>query len=127
MAQMPRNLYYDMDGNPITTDEWIKLVEGPDDYKRVAKDALPGGYKVSTVLLGLDHSFQGEPPIIFESMVFGPDGGGDLDCDRYSTKAQAIVGHVNMVKKWRRNLAGLKPKDTVGPMKGIRRPQIIKD
>jgi len=70
------------------------------DYKRVALDELPNGYRVSTVWLGLDHSFGGATPLIFETMVFPADGWGDEDCARYSTEAEAIDGHAAMVAKW---------------------------
>jgi hypothetical protein len=56
---------------------------------------------VSTVYLGLDHSFMGGPPMIFESMVFGPGASNDWDMRRYSTEEQAIKGHWEMVKEWR--------------------------
>ena len=49
---------------------------------------------VSTVWLGLDHSYDGGPPLIFETMVFG--GGLDLEMERYSTEAEALAGHAAM-------------------------------
>lgn len=53
------------------------------------------------VFLGLDHSFDDGPPLIFETMVFPSESDyADLDCERYSTPAQAVAGHAAMVKKW---------------------------
>ena len=45
--------------------------------------------------LGLDHSFLGGRPVIFETMVFG--GPHDGDCERYCTEAQAREGHERVV------------------------------
>ncbi len=64
-------------------------------------------YLISTVFLGIDHSFgvQG-PPILFETMVFKHgdwDSGSlkDNDMMRYATIDEARVGHKTMVAKWR--------------------------
>jgi len=68
---------------------------------RVAETTLPNGRWVSTVWLGLDHSFGSGPPLIFETMVFqNRSDMGDLDCERYSTEAEAIAGHERMCAKW---------------------------
>lgn len=53
--------------------------------------------EVSTVFLGLDHSFDSGNPLLFETLVFG--GNFDGEMDRYSTWEQAEVGHAEMVKK----------------------------
>ena len=56
--------------------------------------------EVSTVFLGLDHSFGViEEPLIFETMVFG--GPLDQDQEHYSTWDQAEEGHKRMVEKVR--------------------------
>lgn len=88
-------LYYGMDGQKLTREEWIKVFEDPNG-RRVALDVLPNGFKVSTVLLGIDHSFGfGGPPVIFETMVFPGN-----DMERYSTKEEALEGHKRMVEKY---------------------------
>lgn len=93
-----RVLYYNMDGKQISLDEAGKLFADPAS-RRVAFDKLPNGYDVSTVCLVIDHSFAfGGRPMIFETMVFGPDS---EDMERYSTKAEALEGHQRMVEKWR--------------------------
>jgi len=39
--------------------------------------------------------------MIFETMVFPKHGDwGELDCMRYSTEAEALAGHADMVAKW---------------------------
>lgn len=90
--------YYDRQGNPITMHEWAAALE---TQRRVAETTLPDGKWVSTVWLGLDHRFGSGAPVIFETMVFPADGDfGDIDCERYSTEAEALAGHAAMVEKW---------------------------
>jgi hypothetical protein len=97
--------YYDRDGQPIDDVlAWGMKSEDP-EYKRVAEDNV-GRYYISTVWLGLNHNWGDGPPLIFETMVFAKDDAGevdfsDLDSDRYSTEAEAIAGHDQMVAKWR--------------------------
>lgn len=96
---------YRRDGTPYPntqagTLEWAKDHSNL-QYKRVAETMLPNGKWVSTVWLGLDHSFGDGPPLIFETMVFASkDDLQEEDCERYSTEAQAIAGHDAMVAKW---------------------------
>jgi hypothetical protein len=104
-------LYYDRQGKPIyDTLKWGKLLEDK-NYKIVKQEPTPGGrYWVSTVWMGIDHSFtwiEDKPnprPIIFETMVFDQkdnnDPMADNDMDRYSTEAEAAIGHMHMLKKW---------------------------
>lgn len=105
--------YYGLDGQQITRDEWVELMDG----KRPARQAHPQGEStpeddptrigsthvgsvwVSTVWLGLDHRFGDGPPLIFETMVFG--GAFDQEGDRYSTKEQAEAGHAEWCEKVR--------------------------
>jgi hypothetical protein len=88
---------YDRQGNPIADLlEWGRLHED-NAYKRVDATQI-GKFWVSTVWLGLDHSFGGGPPLIFETMVF-EDGGSDIYCDRYSTEQEAQEGHDEVVQR----------------------------
>jgi hypothetical protein len=91
-------MYYDMDGKPMTMEEYCVLFES--EERILARTDLPGGCWVSTVWLGLDHSFGEGPPLIFESMVFGPDDMTDLDCIRYATRKEAEAGHSMLVTRW---------------------------
>jgi hypothetical protein len=54
---------------------------------------LPGNVRVSTVFLGLDHSwnFGNASPILFETMIFGGEHDGYQD--RYHTYNEALAGH----------------------------------
>lgn len=95
--------YYDKFGEPIDDLlEWARLFDDL-QYKRIALTRLWHGARVSTVWLGIDHNFSNDdgPPLIFETMVFGGRDGGDLDCERYSTFAEAYAGHLTMVDQWR--------------------------
>ena len=58
--------------------------------RTVASDFI-GDVRVSTVFLGLDHSWGNGPPLIFETMIFG--GPHDQYQERYTTWEQAEAGH----------------------------------
>lgn len=94
-------MHYDKDGTPLELMEWAEK-HADREYIRVARalitDLAPPfkQYDVSTVWLGLDHSFGNGPPLIFETMVFG-DGSLDLTCHRYATEDEARQGHAEMV------------------------------
>lgn len=95
-------MYYDMDGKPITIEEWSKLYAqhpGQPSPRRVAETTLPDGTWISTVLLGIDHGWGiGRRPVIFESMVFpAKDNMEALEQDRYCTKEEALEGHARLV------------------------------
>ena len=93
--------------------EGARTMEGT---RRVAETDVEG-FRVSTVFLGLDHSWSGGPPLIFESMVFSAttkfneiaqrEFHEELDQRRYSTYAQAMAGHEAMVAETRAFVAGL--------------------
>lgn len=90
--------YYDKQGNSLSLAEFATMFE----QDRIVKQEQVGVYWISTVLLGIDHSFSGGgPPLIFETMVFRGSA-SDLDMDRYSTEEQALQGHDAMVRKWRK-------------------------
>jgi hypothetical protein len=97
--------YFDMNGNAMTFEEWAKEYGGRADAgsRHVGNTYLHARdhvLRVSTVWLGLDHSFwpRGKP-LIFETMVFadGDYAGVDGLMSRYSTKAEAIKGHRHYV------------------------------
>ncbi len=90
--------YYDRQGNPMDMMQWARLV-GQDGYAVVEKTLVRGRWEVSTVWIGLDHSFGHGPPLIFETMVFDQNPGGrdEHDMRRYSTEEQARAGHAEVV------------------------------
>lgn len=89
------------DGEPVPVDdviEWGRWFEGADEERRIGATDV-GDVHVSTVFLGLDHSFGHGPPLLFETMVFG--GEHDEWQDRYSTRTQAEAGHEAVVSALR--------------------------
>jgi hypothetical protein len=94
--------FYDRDGRPIAEHVWRELLaeEDADLYRRVALDfvVVDGEpVEVSTVWLGLDHSFgRAGGPLIFETMTFR-HGDADPTVYRYATEAGALAGHAALV------------------------------
>lgn len=86
-------MYYDKDGHRLTREEFLRLFEN-DEYRQVEWTKVKGGH-VSTVWLGLDHSFGQGKPVIFETMHFPSN-----DCTRASTLLLARLGHAQMVARW---------------------------
>lgn len=97
--------YFDHDAQPISQERWLELATGP---RHLAKTDLGRRGAVSTVWLGLDHSFGFGPPLIFETMVFG--GPLDEEMERYSSRESAMVGHRFMVMRLT-SLAGLETRE----------------
>ena len=60
------------------------------------------GNLISTVDLGIDHSFGIGEPLYYETMVFAKNGKDiifdDLYCERYSTEKEAIEGHKKAIE-----------------------------
>lgn len=99
--------YYMRDGSPAPGKDhmeqmlnWSRAYENAD--RHVGSTTI-GHLWVSTVYLGLDHSFGGGPPLIFETMVFdhsdGETSSTDLYCERWSTEAEALAGHNAVVER----------------------------
>ena len=87
---------YVLEGHAVipcaSTLEWAQWFESHD--RQVARDTTPNGADVSTVFLGIDHSFgRGGPPLVFETMVFGGNLGGMQE--RYATWDEAVAGHAS--------------------------------
>ncbi len=62
--------------------EWARWLEAAGEARIVGRTTV-GPYEVSTVFLGLDHSFGSGPPVLWETMVFDADGGrSDHDMQR---------------------------------------------
>lgn len=84
--------FYDRHGMPISMERWAQLFEAPGD--RIVRKTDMGTFlgTVSTVWLGIDHSWgRGEKPVIFETMIFG--GPLDGEMGRYCTVEEATAGH----------------------------------
>jgi hypothetical protein len=67
--------------------------------RRVGRDFVGYGVRISTVFLGINHQWGDGPPLWFESMVFADDSGHDLAqfMARYSTWEQAEAGHAYLI------------------------------
>ncbi len=77
--------------------EWARWFQTGDAARRVAEDFV-GDVRISTVFLGIDHSFSRVgPPVLFETMVFA--GPLDEEQDRYCTWDEAVAGHAAMLAR----------------------------
>lgn len=103
-------IFYRLDGSAYDNsrgDAWLQWARDMEAYgeRRIAQDMLWNGLWVSTIWLGLDHSFGFGPPLIFETMVFDHlhgDRGDDLAQERYSTLEDAQLGHLFLVEEYGR-------------------------
>ena len=69
--------------------------------KRIVARSRVGQWAISTVFLALDHSFGGDHPLIWETMVFKLKG-GDIESwmDRCGgNREQALAMHQSMVER----------------------------
>lgn len=85
------------DKTPVEVNDlltWARWMETGN--RRVAKDKI-GEVEISTVFLGLDHSFGSGAPVLWETMVFG--GKLDQEQDRYCSYEEALKGHASMLAK----------------------------
>lgn len=89
---------YILDGKtPVICEDlmtWAKWYEKAD--RVVKRTELPGNILVSTIFLGLDHSFFTDAPQLFETMIFGGEQDGYQE--RYSTWEEAEKGHEQAIK-----------------------------
>jgi hypothetical protein len=104
---------------------WAQWFETAD--RRVARTVMLDGSEVSTVFLGLDHSFGDGPPQLFETCVFLHEdtepgtvsrfaSGRTLQASevtqRYATWAEAEVGHMELCEQLTAALAEWRAKAT---------------
>ena len=91
-------MHYKLEGKQVVEVkdliEWAKWFETAD--RHVAKETV-GNSEISTVFLGIDHSFSAGPPLLFETLVFGGKLADEMD--RYSTWQEAKKGHKAMKKR----------------------------
>lgn len=98
---MMKGNYILVDGEPVQEPDILKWGRWLEDADRVvARLKIAEGVEVSTVFLGLDHSFTNDgPPLLYETMVFG--GSRDQEMERYATLEDAQHGHDRMVARAR--------------------------
>jgi len=93
--------HYNRQGEVVTFTQWCRLQADNPDYRKVAEDFVEQQgvtLRISTVLLGMEHpgglftpEKPDDKPLIFETMVFVPDG--NHYTHRYATEAEAVEGH----------------------------------
>lgn len=76
--------------------EDAKANKYPHPHPHHVGDTTIKGVRVSTVFLGLDHSFGGRCPMLFETMVFGGQLNGEQE--RCSTYDEAEAMHSKWVE-----------------------------
>ena len=113
-----RNVEIYMDDNtPIASpDLWAEIIRT--SHRQVAKTDL-GDIRVSTVFLGLDHSFDDGPSLLFETMIFGDPFDQDEYLERSSTWEAAEAQHAKAVEVVRKSL---KWPCGAGPFSGVLPP-----
>jgi hypothetical protein len=106
MSEKKRFLYYllDADGEPVGTEDvlaWAQWFEATrTDISRIVRQDLDAAsVGVSTVFLGLDLQYLSGPPVLWETLVFGSPLDGEMR--RYTSKADAIRGHAEMLARVR--------------------------
>lgn len=80
-----------------TIEEFVKMYD--DHSKRSIGRTQVGNLFVSTVFLGLDHSFGGPELLLYETMIFWNGKGTDQYQERYSTRKEAGRRHKEIVKE----------------------------
>lgn len=87
----------DENKNIIATDDTIKWATWLNsNNNRIVERTTSGRFTISTVFLGIDHSFRGDKPILFETMIFYIENENTHFLEyqqRYSTYDEAIEGH----------------------------------
>lgn len=90
---------------------WANWFESGDRFVARTKCSCDTCF-VSTIFLGLDHSFGDGPPVLFETMVFG--GAMDGYQDRYTTWERAelyhelVIGQVESLPVWKHVAANVR-------------------
>jgi hypothetical protein len=85
-------------GEPVPCEdvlEWARWFETANEERKIGW-TVHGDVTVSTMFLGLDHSFGIGEPLLYETMIFG--GPHNEEMWRYPTKAEAIEGHKRAVE-----------------------------
>ena len=92
--------YILVDREPVLEEDLGKWGKWLEENERHVADTAVEGLRVSTVFLGIDHSFGNGKPLLFETMIFPQDGfQEELYCDRYSTWEEAEEGHLKGIRE----------------------------
>ena len=87
--------YYVLEGHAVVKTDMLTWAKQMGTTNRRVAITEIDGVNVSTVFLGLDHSFGGGAPMLFETMIFG--GEHDQYQKRCSTWEQAEAMHAEAV------------------------------
>lgn len=105
MDIMDTRVYYMFkDGEVIETKdlyEWSTWYEKSGENRVIARTSRGEDdtwIHISTVFLGLDHSWGEGPPLLFETLVSNPMG--EEDMLRYVTLEEAVAGHGRCIEKY---------------------------
>ena len=91
-----RKYTLDADGRPVPCEDIMEWGRWMETGERVTALTEFDGGKVSTVFLGLDHSFDHGEPVLWETMIFG--GPHDGYQNRYTSREAAVRGHAVAVQ-----------------------------
>lgn len=104
-GRLPSLTYYILVGKrpvPAPLRTWGRWFEGKPrkpSKRRVAETWLPSKIRVSSVFLGIDHSFGRGSAQLFETMTF--EGLRDVECYRAATWGECLRHHQRAVKRAR--------------------------
>lgn len=102
---------------PIPEPDVVKFYKWFDDIdNRFVRCQTVHGHFISTVFIGVDHSFGRGDPELWETMVFPSDSLAQVYCDRYSSYKDAIIGHKKAVTWVKENIK----EDNADKLKGER-------
>lgn len=97
-------MWYTLDENnkPVASASVIEAATWLDKNpeKKAVKQEHIGDIFISTVFLGLDHAWESDIPVLWETMIFG--GEHDQYQERYTSVEEALEGHqtaLNLVNK----------------------------
>jgi len=100
---MGRWYILDENNKPVVAsaiNEYVDWEEANPTKKAVKQENVNDDIYVSTVFLGLDHAWDSNIPVLWETMIFGGDH--DQYQERYTSYEDALEGHqiaLNLVNK----------------------------
>src|SRR5574343_1602124 len=88
----------DENGNQkrATCGEWSAWIDSNPD-RHVGRTTTDNGYYVSTVFLTCNQAWDGGPPVLWETMIFG-GAVDDSYQERYTSRVDAEAGHARAVE-----------------------------
>jgi hypothetical protein len=97
-----RKYILDQDGNPVPVEDVLQWAQWFTYNDRHLDIDTIEGIGISTVFLGLDHGFDSNQPVLWETMIFGGEHDGYQK--RYFTKVGAQAGHTKAVEMVKQSL-----------------------